>query len=350
MSEKTVTVETLSQSGIISELGKMGFAEDRVRKECAFVAMLTEADETGKIASCLPTIPAVIVQVLSIGLTFNPAMKEVALITRWSKSRNANVAAFMPMYPGLIKLAAKMGGWVDISAQVVYERDEWQVNLGDIQNPIAHRPGTSNRGEIVAAYAILTYQNGMRKAEWVDIDDLRKIEKMKTGGDRNTTWVNWFSEMARKAALRRLLKSIPKGDDVASLALAQAIEADEKLFDLNALPAASEEGAPALPESRLLKIPDELLKSINEAKTTEELNGLYRADPGNAAHVKEFTRRKIEIQKATDAEYVGAIQSCATLDDLTALCLSWDEATNARYRVELKNRANQIDPPETQVA
>ena len=347
--QNVATVETLSQSGIIAELGKMGFAEDRVRKECAFVAMLTDADETGKIAGCLPTLPAVIVQVLSIGLTFNPAMKEVALITRWSKSRNANVAAFMPMYPGLIKLAAKMGGWVDVSANVVYEKDEWSVDLGDIHKPITHKPGTIDRGEIVAAYAMLTYPNGMRKAEWVDLDDLRKVEKMKTGGDKNSTYNNWRSEMYRKVALRRMLKTVPKGDDVASLALATAIEADEKLFDLNALPT-SAEGTPELPESRLVRIPEGLLTQINAAATTEALNALYRADTHNATHVTEFTRRKKEIQTAIDAEFQGAIDSCATLEDLNALALSWNEETANRYRTALKNRADQIEPPETQTA
>lgn len=347
--QNSPTIETLSQSGIIAELGKMGFTEDRVRKECAFVAMLTEADETGKIAGCLSTLPAVIVQVLSIGLTFNPAMKEVALITRWSKSRNANVAAFMPMYPGLIKLAAKMGGWIDISAQVVYERDEWTINLADINVPIVHRPGTSDRGEIVAAYAILTYQNGMRKTEWVDLDDLRKVEKMKTGGDRNTTYQNWRSEMYRKIALRRLLKTVPKGDDVASLALATAIEADEKLFDLNAVQT-SADGTPELPESRLIKIPEGLLEKINAEKTIEGLNSLYRSDTHYASHVQEFSRRKKEIQTATDAEYQGAIDSCNTLEDLTALALSWGDEIAGKYRAALKNRADQIDPVETQTA
>jgi len=54
--QNVATVETLSQSGIIAELGKMGFAEDRVRKECAFVAMLT--DDTNRkrfsINTCTP--------------------------------------------------------------------------------------------------------------------------------------------------------------------------------------------------------------------------------------------------------------------------------------------------------
>lgn len=116
---------------------------------------------------------------------------------------------WMPMIGGLRKKAAKHG--FDLIAQVVYENDEFEFQLGD-EPKILHVPVplNQNSGPLVGAYAIATelktgakYREVMNKEE---IEAVKGVSKSKDSGP----WAGaWYSEMARKTVCRRLFKQLP---------------------------------------------------------------------------------------------------------------------------------------------
>jgi recombination protein RecT len=126
----------------------------------------------------------------------------------WVKS-----AQYMPMVRGLIKLARQSGEISTLSANIVYENDEWDYVLGDDEK-LTHRPNmTSDRGAPKLVYATVTFKDGSRQREvltMADVAKARAVSKSKDGGP----WTQWFDEMAKKTAIRRLLKYVSLSPDV----------------------------------------------------------------------------------------------------------------------------------------
>jgi recombination protein RecT len=142
-------------------------------------------------------------------------------------------------YRGLLKLIRQSERVSFVDAQVVYMRDEFDVEFGT--NPhILHRPLVfgerdergeleEDRGNYRGAYAWAQLAGApFPLIEWmplVDIEQVRKASPAVRAG-RQTPWDTWYSEMARKSPLRRLAKRLPLSP-VAAQALAYESESDE---------------------------------------------------------------------------------------------------------------------------
>jgi recombinational DNA repair protein RecT len=108
----------------------------------------------------------------------------------------------------------------NISANVVYERDAFDILMGTEQK-VVHRPAHGERGSITGAYAIADLGSGMFEVEYMSMDDLDKIKRVALSRGKSPAWDQWESEMMRKAPIRRLCKRLPMGSDYA---VGQAIE------------------------------------------------------------------------------------------------------------------------------
>jgi len=137
------------------------------------------------------------------------------------------LAQYMPMVQGIRKRALELGG-ARITAECVYENDHFDAVLGDDPH-IEHKPAKLGqpRGEIIGVYAIFKDGDGnvlhreiMSKE---DVESTRKVSKSANG----PAWNAFFSEMARKAAVRRGAKSVPALPDN----LRTVIERDDEYVD-----------------------------------------------------------------------------------------------------------------------
>lgn len=208
-----VQIVTKSREVLAERMSAAGMSKTVIVREISFALQLISQD--GQLQKCTPeSLQSAIINIANIGLTLNPAAQEAALIARWNGRSNRTEATLMPQYRGLAKLACDNTGYVDIMANVVYEKDEFSLDIADTRRPITHRPYLKgDRGQRIGAYAMATDQNGFKKAEWVTIED---IEKIRNNSDayqayiakkiKKTPWVDWFDEMARKSALKRLTK------------------------------------------------------------------------------------------------------------------------------------------------
>lgn len=120
-------------------------------------------------------------------------------------------AHFQPMYRGLLKLARRSDQIAHIDAHVVYQGDKIELDLGS-EPSVKHYPvldGTK-RGEIIGAYAVAELTNGRRYADWMTTAEIEVVRKSSRGGQSSDSpWVRFWSEMARKTILRRLMKRLP---------------------------------------------------------------------------------------------------------------------------------------------
>lgn len=180
-------------------------------------------------------------------------------------------ATFMVGYRGIIKMARRSRGVAAIWSNVVYEGDEFDVDLGSA-NRIVHRPRLGARGQnIVAAYAIARMTNGQDEIELMDREDLDAVRK---AGQNGPAWKDWEDQMMRKSPLRRLGKRLPlNADYYVALALENAESPDEqkRIIDIET----SGEGNRTDVAGQ---VADEMARQASGDPTPEEAADIARAD------------------------------------------------------------------------
>jgi recombination protein RecT len=168
-----------------------------------------------------------------------PDGREAALVI--FRTKNGPMAQYMPMIGGLLKKLRNSGQLASISAHVVYAEDEFVYELGD-EERIVHRPKlTGDRGQPIKAYAIAKTKDGAIYREVMSIDEINEVRSVSRAKDSGP-WVTWWSEMARKTVLRRLLKRLPSSADVDAV-----LESDNETYELRPQVAAvhqQQQGAP----------------------------------------------------------------------------------------------------------
>jgi recombination protein RecT len=193
------------------------------------------------------------------------------------KNKGVMEATFMPGYRGIIKQARRSREVAAIWSNVVYEGDEFDIDLGTA-NRIVHRPRLGSRTDnIIAAYAIARMSSGQDEIELMDRDDLDAVRK---AGNQGPAWDAWADQMMRKAPIRRLGKRLPLGADYyVALALDNAPDANEQRRIIN------------------VETSDESARADAQAQSAAEMaaQASSASDPTDAellAHEAELNRRE----------------------------------------------------------
>ena len=169
-----------------------------------------------------------------------------------------NKAQAMPMIAGVLKKVRQSGEVAKVSAQVVYEQDEFVWHLG-FDEDVTHNPPKLDqpRGKPIGAYATAVLKDGSRLLEVMSLEEIEKVRNV-SRAKGNGPWVQWWGEMARKTVMRRLSKRLPMSTD-----LSDELDRDESLPPE---PVIEHEPQPA-PLSRL----DALENSLQETEDAGEV-------------------------------------------------------------------------------
>lgn len=158
---------------------------------------------------------------LEVGL-----MNQAHLVPYWNSEKRCFEAQFQIGYLGLRDMAEWYGDVEDGDAQVVYEKDVFDYELGD--NPsITHKPSKDqSRGEPIFYYAWAKPKTGkikvavMSRAEVEEHRD-RFVRKTKSG-DFSPAWSKTFDAMGIKTVMRKCYKPVARSPQ-----LREAIALDE---------------------------------------------------------------------------------------------------------------------------
>jgi len=125
-------------------------------------------------------------------------------------------------YQGMLELVRRSGLVESISAHLVHERDEFDVQWGT-EAGIKHRPYfDGDPGPVRLVYAVARLKGGGVHAELMTLTDIERIKNRSQNVinaaryGKQTPWDTDFGEMARKTALRRICKYLPKSTDLAT--------------------------------------------------------------------------------------------------------------------------------------
>lgn len=167
-----------------------------------------------------------------------PDGREGAIVTFSGKCQ------FMPMLAGILKLVRNSGELASIDAQVVYRNDKFTYRPGIDLVPVHEPDWFSDRGEVIGVYAVARMKDGAAYVEIMNknqIEQVRSVSRAKNSGP----WSQWWDEMARKTAIRRLAKRLPLSTDIDGV-----IHEDDDLFMPPEQPAAPEPEAKQQPQRR----------------------------------------------------------------------------------------------------
>jgi len=153
---------------------------------------------------------------------------------------------FIPGYRGLILLAFRSGHVQSVSAQVVYQGDHFEFEMG-LAPKLRHIPSfdaARDPKDITFAYCVVKLKDGGEIYDVMTRGEIDRIRsRSKAGG--SGPWVTDYAEMARKTVTRRCLKYAPMSVEMSkALALEEAhdtgdtgvIEAEFESLDLSDVP------------------------------------------------------------------------------------------------------------------
>jgi recombination protein RecT len=160
-----------------------------------------------------------------------PDGREAALVI--FRSKGGAQVQYMPMIGGILKKLRNSGELASISAQVVYENDQFDYHLGDDEK-IEHKPQLfGERGKPIAVYAIAKTKDGAIYREVMSVEEVERVRSVSRSGNGGP-WSQWWGEMAKKTVIRRLCKRLPSSAD-----LDQMLMHDNENYDLRRTPDAT---------------------------------------------------------------------------------------------------------------
>lgn len=139
-------------------------------------------------------------------------------------------------YRGLIDLARRSGQIETIEANVVYQNDTFEFELG-LEPKLRHVPKLDgDRGKVVLVYAIARLRDGGRQTEVMSVQEIERI-RAKSRAANGGPWVSDWNEMARKTVIKRIIKYLPMSvDEQDAISRVDAIESIDPVIDISTLP------------------------------------------------------------------------------------------------------------------
>ena len=161
-----------------------------------------------------------------LGLEPNTPMGQAYLIPYNNRRKGVTEAQFQLGYRGMIDLAYR-SGVKSIQAHEVHENDHFEYTYG-LNPKLDHKPALTNRGDVIAYYAVFETAEGGTGYEVMSREDIVKHAKQYSKSFGSGPWQTDFDAMAKKTVLKRVLKYAPLKTD-----FARAVVSDESVREID---------------------------------------------------------------------------------------------------------------------
>jgi phage RecT family recombinase len=203
------------------------------------IQLLKNSSYLMQVATAAPqSLQQAITNVAAIGLSLNPAEKMAYLIPRnikISKDKWETRVFLEPSYIGLIRLATNSGSIDWIQANTVHESDTFTDNgMGDKPTHVFDAfANKEKRGDVVGVYAVAKTSKGDYLTATMSLDRILEIRDRSESYKKyqSGVWVTDFEEMAKKAVIRLLFKTLPRTDENSRMAMAVEISNENEGFE-----------------------------------------------------------------------------------------------------------------------
>lgn len=188
----------------------------------------------------VPSVLGFFMQSAALGLEPATVLGHCYAVPFNNKKTGAKECQFILGYRGMLAIARRSGEVNTVSAHIVYDNDEFELQYGVDEN-IKHKPNINGeKGQMIGAYVVVKFKDGSYQHVFMskkEIDDRRKRSKTSNYGP----WVTDYEEMAKKTVFRAMFKWLPvtiealrlvENDGVTAKYNEQAV-ADEELLDVD---------------------------------------------------------------------------------------------------------------------
>lgn len=170
---------------------------------------LSALNTTPKLKECTQiSFLAALMNAAQLGLEPNTPLGQAYLIPY--NNKGTTECQFQIGYKGLIDLGYRNPHMQIISAQAVYENDDFEYELG-LQPRLMHRPAVKDRGEVKLFYGLFKLTNGGFGFEVMSKEDIdiHAKEYSRAFDSSYSPWKVNFNEMAKKTVIKQALKYAP---------------------------------------------------------------------------------------------------------------------------------------------
>ena len=189
---------------------------------------LNAVSNTPALEKCTPmSFIAALMNAAQLGLEPNTPLGQAYLIPYRNKKKGVVECQFQIGYKGLIDLVYRNENVQTIQAQVVYENDAFEYELG-LESKLRHIPAMSDRGEMIYVYALFKLQNGGYGFEVMNREAVvAHAQRYSPAFDGYSPWKTDFEEMAKKTVIKKVLKFAPiKTESLRAIASDETIKTE----------------------------------------------------------------------------------------------------------------------------
>lgn len=195
---------------MVAQYARHLVSTDRAKQFVTTLSLMTK--DQPKLAIATPqSLLAAMMACVHLDILPNTPEHLAYIIPYSDKSGHIN-AQFQIGYRGMIELAYRSGEIKSISAELVFPEDKFKVELGT-KRRLVHIPDYSidrtKYEKVTHVYATAEMMNGNVLFEVLSLADLKKVQKTTKAKSTDSPWNTWGEQMAKKTAIKRLLKYLP---------------------------------------------------------------------------------------------------------------------------------------------
>lgn len=159
---------------------------------------------------CEPmTVIGGIIMASQLGLELNTPQQQAFLLP-FRKGRDQFIAQLIIGYRGMVELVGRTGLNASFYASEVYTNDVFHERRGSVQELVHEIVDYENRGDFKGAYAVAKIPGRADSWTFLPKAEIEKAKAVNKGSaSEYSPWSNWYDEMAKKTAFRRLFKWLP---------------------------------------------------------------------------------------------------------------------------------------------
>lgn len=194
------------KKGSLVSVAPDGADVDRIIRTAMF-----EASKNERLVQCSPTsVYMALAKACELDLVAGGALHRASLVPMWNKSKKTYDAELWIEYTGLMELVLRSGDVSHFTAEVVYEKDEFECSFDLNGGKKLHHKQffDGDPGELRLAYAVAHFKNGGHQVEVMRRDQINKIRNSSRNPDSGP-WAQHTEEMWRKTVVRRICKYLP---------------------------------------------------------------------------------------------------------------------------------------------
>jgi recombination protein RecT len=172
---------------------------------------ITEFRLNPQLAECsVPSVLGYFMQAAACGLEPASMLGQCYPVPFNNKKTGQKEAQFICGYRGMLSIARRSGEIASVDAQIVHEKDTFEIEYG-LEPKLVHKPClTGDPGPMIGAYVVVRFKGDgveplMKYMPKSEIDSHRKRSKASGYGP----WATDYDEMAKKTVFRSVFKWLP---------------------------------------------------------------------------------------------------------------------------------------------